>query len=427
MDRGAESKYPSWADGAPNLKTYLDALNKSQPIVQSQFELVWSRWPRTVFFAKGITIPGVSVNTLDLSHAGFTIKIPTHVTYETTDITLNIIADKEGFHYYDLRNMVMQTGHPLVAGDPKSTIGNPYGISPDEDTIEVRLRNKPDDETHHHWIIHNFKPTELGDLELSVDGSSFVEFELKGTFTHITYDCGKTLPAEEPPPRSEEEQTKNEDEDVGLPGDVQVDVEFEDEEEDEEEQEEEYEDDEDWYDEEAEFDNDTEEEHEDEFYDEFIDEYDDEDFTDDEWEDWNNEDWGYGEGEDPEFTLQGEDFSISTDGFEANGTSCTITGEPYADQGGDAPTIDEYHDAANAMANEQAKEADVLKQDLAKVAEQASSEAPTTTQTWTDGNTTTTVTSNMTQEQSLAAQETILESLKQQRDRAKSGRNTVLK
>lgn len=379
MDRGAEADYPSWADGAPNLKTYLDALNKSQPIVQSQFELVWSRWPRTVFFAKGITIPGVSVNTLDLSHAGFTIKIPTHVTYETTEITLNIIADKEGFHYYDLRNMVMQTGHPLVAGDPKSTIGNPYNISPDEDTIEVRLRNQPSDETHHHWIIHNFKPTELGDLELSVDGSSFVEFELKGTFTHITYDCGKTLPTEEPPPRSEEEQPKNEDEDVGLPGDVQVDVEFEDEEE--EEQEEEYEDDENWYDEEAEFDNDTEEEHEDEFYDEFIDEYDDEDFTDDEWEDWNNEDWGYGEGEDPEFTLQGEDFSISTDGFEANGTSCTITGEPYADQGGDAPTIDEYHDAANAMANEQAKATDGLKQDLAKVAEQSSSEAPTTTQT----------------------------------------------
>ena len=60
MDRGGEADYPSWADGAPNLKTYLDALNKSQPIVQSQFELVWSRWPRTVFFAKGITIPGLS-------------------------------------------------------------------------------------------------------------------------------------------------------------------------------------------------------------------------------------------------------------------------------------------------------------------------------------------------------------------------------
>jgi hypothetical protein len=152
-----------------------------------------------LFFSKNITIPGVSVNTLDLSHAGFTIKIPTHVKYDNNEITLNIIADKEGFHYYDLRNMVLQTGHPLVAGDPKSTIGNPYGISPDEDTIEVRLRNKPNDETHHHWIIHNFKPTEIGDIELSQDSGSFVEFELKGTFTHITYDCGKTLPLEQTP------------------------------------------------------------------------------------------------------------------------------------------------------------------------------------------------------------------------------------
>ena len=205
MDRGADSKYPSWIDGAPNLQTYLNALNKSQPIIGCQFELVWSRWPRTLFFSKGITIPGVSVNTLDISHAGFTIKIPTHVTYETTEITLNIIADKEGFHYYDLRNMVLQTGHPLVAGDPKSTVGNPYGISPDEDIIEVRLRNKPDDATHHHWIIHNFKPTGIGDIELSVDGSSFVEFELTGTFTHITYDCGQTSTPEEEPAPSEED------------------------------------------------------------------------------------------------------------------------------------------------------------------------------------------------------------------------------
>lgn len=198
-DRGGEKDYPSWVDGAPNLQTYLTALNKSQPIIQCQYELLWSRWPRAKFFAKGINIPGLEVNTQELNHAGFTIKIPTHVHYDSNEITLNIIADKEGFHYYDLRNMVLQTGHPLVAGDPRSTIGNPYGISPDEDTIEVRLRNRPSDETHHHWIIHNFKPIGLGDIELSQDSGSFVEFELKGTFTHISYDCGKVLPPEEPP------------------------------------------------------------------------------------------------------------------------------------------------------------------------------------------------------------------------------------
>lgn len=153
---------------------------------------MWSRWPRTIFFAKNITIPGISVNTLELNHAGFTVQVPTHVTYESTDVSIQIIADKEGFHYYDLRNMVLQTGHPLVAGDPKATVGNPFNVSPNEDILEIRLRNRPEDETHHHWIIHNFHPTGIGDLELSVDGSSFVEFELKGTFTHISYDCGKS-------------------------------------------------------------------------------------------------------------------------------------------------------------------------------------------------------------------------------------------
>lgn len=107
MEKGSDSKYPTWKESAPNLQTYLNAINKSQPIVQSQYELVWSRWPRTLFFAKNITIPGVSVNTLDISHAGFTIAIPTHVTYESNEITMNILADKEGFHYYDMRNMVM--------------------------------------------------------------------------------------------------------------------------------------------------------------------------------------------------------------------------------------------------------------------------------------------------------------------------------
>lgn len=156
VERGSDSKYPGWVDSKPNLMTYLDALNLTQPIIGCKFEVVWSRWPRTLFFAKNITIPGVSVNTIDINHAGFTIPIPTHVTYENTEITMSILADKEGFHYYDLRNMVFQTAHPLVAGDPRATIGGVYGISNNEDVIEVRLRNSPDDETHHHWIIHNF-------------------------------------------------------------------------------------------------------------------------------------------------------------------------------------------------------------------------------------------------------------------------------
>ena len=194
VDRGSETDYPGYHDLSktkPNLMTYLDAVNKSQPIIQCQYELTWSRWPRTIFFAKNITIPGMSVNTIDINHAGFTIPIPTHVTYESNEVSMTILADKEGFHYYDIRNMVLQTGHPLIAGDPRSTVGNQYGVNTDEDRIEVRLRNRPEDETHHHWIFHNFKPKGIGEVELTQDGSSFVEFELTGTFTHISYDCGK--------------------------------------------------------------------------------------------------------------------------------------------------------------------------------------------------------------------------------------------
>ena len=145
-----------------------------------------SRWPRTIFFAKSITIPGISVNTVELNHCGFTIQIPTHPKYETNEITIAILADKEGYHYQDFRNMVFQSGHPLIAGDPMSTIGDGT-----DDNLDVRLRNQPNDVTHHHWIIHNFRPIKVGDIELSNDSSTFVEFQVTGTFTHIDYDCGK--------------------------------------------------------------------------------------------------------------------------------------------------------------------------------------------------------------------------------------------
>lgn len=156
-----------------------------------------SRWPRTIFFAKSITIPGIAVNTVELNHCGFTIQIPTNPKYETNEITIAILADKEGYHYQDFRNMVFQSGHPLIAGDPMSTIGDGT-----DDNLDVRLRNQPSDVTHHHWIIHNFRPIKIGDIELSNDSSTFVEFQVTGTFTHIDYDCGKNdTPNIDPAPR----------------------------------------------------------------------------------------------------------------------------------------------------------------------------------------------------------------------------------
>ena len=106
-DRGQEKQYPGYVDAEPNLQSFLDAINKSNPIVQSQYEMVWSRWPRTIFFAKNIDIPGIKTQTQEINHAGFTISIPTHPKYDSTEISFTIVADKEGYHYYDIRNMVL--------------------------------------------------------------------------------------------------------------------------------------------------------------------------------------------------------------------------------------------------------------------------------------------------------------------------------
>lgn len=185
QDKGSEKDYPSWRDGTPNLQTFLTAINQSNPIIQSQYELVWSRWPRTLFFAKGISIPGISVNTLEIGHAGFTIPIPMFPKYDNNEISMKIIADKEGYHYYDLRNAVIETGHPLVAGSPKAMIGNNFNIGTPDDCLDVKLRNNPDDKNFHHWIIHNFHPTGIGNIDLDTESQNFVEFDLTGTFTHI--------------------------------------------------------------------------------------------------------------------------------------------------------------------------------------------------------------------------------------------------
>ena len=45
-ERSSDAKYPSWVGAAPNLQTYINAINKSNPIIQCQYELVWNRWPR---------------------------------------------------------------------------------------------------------------------------------------------------------------------------------------------------------------------------------------------------------------------------------------------------------------------------------------------------------------------------------------------
>ena len=229
-----------------------------------------------MFFAKNITIPGISVNTIDINHAGFTVAIPTHVTYENTEITMSIIADKEGFHYYDLRNMVFQTAHPLVAGDPRAAIGNQYNANTNEDILDIRLRNCPEDITHHHWVVHNFKPKSIGDIELSHDNSSFVEFELGGTFTHITYDCGKGglkehAPDVDPNKKTPDEiaaeeaaKKQQEAEDEDSPYDLDPEYEDEDEEEDPWDEDDEYddEDDEGWLDNEDEDDEENEDDEE---------------------------------------------------------------------------------------------------------------------------------------------------------------------
>ena len=448
VDKGEQKQYPSWSDAAPNLFTFLTALNQSQPIIQAKFELVWSRWPRTIFFAKDIRIPGVKVHTVDVNHAGFTVSIPAHVNYENTEVTFNVIADKEGFHYYDLRNMVIQTGHPLVAGDPRATIGNAYNLSPDEDTLEVRLRNCPEDETHHHWILHNFHPTGIGDIELSTESASFVEFELAGTFTHISYDCGKnTTPATAmtPPPeeKKDEEDTDQSDEPYDNPEEEYMADEFEGAEggddggdegggdEDEpadnpEEQymgEDEYNDEQDWYDENAEFEGDEggdgdesqeppPEPEEDEL-DQLLKEIDEGKVDPSEqYQDWDNKDWGdYKDNENPKFTVQEENKKVDTGDTQANIKTTSVTGEPPE---GSNVSKEQYQDMSNKYMNGESKSTGELAKDVEKQAE-----TPPKTTVLKQGNNTITL-NGMTKEQAIAASQTKLDITKQRMENAKN-------
>ena len=40
-----------------------------------------------MFFAKSASIPGVTVYTNEINHAGFTVSIPCHVKYDGTEVS----------------------------------------------------------------------------------------------------------------------------------------------------------------------------------------------------------------------------------------------------------------------------------------------------------------------------------------------------
>lgn len=149
-----------------------------------------------------------------------------------------------------------------------------------------------------------------------------MEFELSGTFTHITYDCGKTIESV-PEQKPTENEGGDQPEPNKSPSSEESSGEGGEEGGTESEDYETYYEEEDWEDTETA-----------DIEDEPDIGYDEEDFVsdepfDDDWEDWNDDDWGddddWPEDEPRQFSISSNGLDITTENFVANGNEYTIT------------------------------------------------------------------------------------------------------
>lgn len=187
-----------------NLKTALDVLNNNPPIVGSSFEIWYNRWPQAKWMAQGITAPGLKTNTVDIHFSGFHVPVIINTTYDETELSMDILADENGVYYNQWRQLVIEyssdpfKGRPILDdftmvngvqtggyGSERTEIGyqkrgKSYIVAKLWNPVELKT-------TGHCWRFHNFKPTSIGEIEMSHDSSDLTTFTVTGVFTHISY------------------------------------------------------------------------------------------------------------------------------------------------------------------------------------------------------------------------------------------------
>ena len=174
------------------LNTAFKVFNENPPILGSQFEIFYNGWPQAKWVAQGLTVPGLKTNTVEINFSGFHIPVIINTMYDETELSMDIIADENGVYYDQWRQMVINyssdpfKGRPILSGSTaNTTVGT---VKWGQYYIVAKLWNPIIKKTTGHcWRFHNFKPTSIGEIELSHGSTDFTTFTVTGVFTHISY------------------------------------------------------------------------------------------------------------------------------------------------------------------------------------------------------------------------------------------------
>jgi hypothetical protein len=168
----------------------LSILNESPPIINSQFEIWYSGWPRLKWLAQSITVPGLTSKTLPVNFSGFQVPVVINTTYEgDMSLTMDILADEFGQYYKFWRDGTIyyssdrQKGRPILDGMFNET----YNVMQGASYLIVKLVNSPTSVSQHCWRFHNFKITGVGEMQFGQTAAELTTFPVSGIYTHVSY------------------------------------------------------------------------------------------------------------------------------------------------------------------------------------------------------------------------------------------------
>jgi len=107
---GAVSKLTNSYGEEKSLKGFLSTIGNFGVTIKSRYEMNFSGIDDVTFFVTNISVPGVRLNTTEISFAGRKVEVPVNYEYEH-DFSMTLLNDNSGFMYNAIKEFLMTAGY----------------------------------------------------------------------------------------------------------------------------------------------------------------------------------------------------------------------------------------------------------------------------------------------------------------------------
>lgn len=128
-------------------------------------------------FCQGATLPGKSLNSLDVKRHNITLKMPDHVTWDGT-WTPEVLVDLSMDGYKTLQDWMNYYSNVAVSG------AGARGFPPTNATVTILDNNFQ--ETEHKMKIFGIFPTKIPDISFAHTSSSYVTQQITFTYSYTS-------------------------------------------------------------------------------------------------------------------------------------------------------------------------------------------------------------------------------------------------